>query len=148
TSRSISAPSSTCPTTSRPASISALPCSTSSTTRSSSAAVPASASARRNSRNGSASSPASANPSDAGPPHVSQLESIAMINLDTALGALRSGGVFVYPLFVLLLIALMVVLDRFYVYWRFTRLPGELRDLIERPDFVWGDLDHRLQAGR
>jgi biopolymer transport protein ExbB len=71
-----------------------------------------------------------------------------MISLETALGALRSGGVFVYPLFALLLIALVVVLDRLYVFWRFTRLPGELRDFVERPDFGWGDLDQRLSAGR
>ncbi len=61
-----------------------------------------------------------------------------------AFGALRFGGVMVYPLIVLALIAMVIALDKSYVYWRFVRLPEELVGLIETFGFSWDDLEERL----
>lgn len=69
-----------------------------------------------------------------------------MENLNDILEALRFGGAMVYPLLVLALVALAIVFDKAYVYWRFVRLPGELQSLAETYAFSWETLNARLAA--
>ena len=60
------------------------------------------------------------------------------------LGALRFGGVMIYPLLVLAVLALVVMLDKAFVYWRYVRLPRPLLEFIEAHDFLMSDLEQRL----
>jgi biopolymer transport protein ExbB len=59
--------------------------------------------------------------------------------------ALRFGGVMVYPLVALALLAMVIMVDKAYVYWRFVRLPGSLVALIETYGFAWSDLEAQLR---
>ncbi|HEY8099282.1 MAG TPA: MotA/TolQ/ExbB proton channel family protein [Burkholderiaceae bacterium] len=67
-----------------------------------------------------------------------------MHNLHDATEALHYGGAMVYPLLFLALLALIISIDKAYVYLRHVRLPVAVLDLVETFDFSWGDLDHRL----
>ena len=69
-----------------------------------------------------------------------------MQSLQTAIDTLRHGGAIVYPLLALALLALLVVIDKLYVYFRYVRLPSAVVDLIETYDFSWNDLARRLQV--
>ncbi|PTB22546.1 MotA/TolQ/ExbB proton channel family protein [Trinickia symbiotica] len=40
--------------------------------------------------------------------------------------AVRTGGWVVYPLSVLAIVALTIMIDRAYVFWRYARIPGDL----------------------
>lgn len=68
-----------------------------------------------------------------------------MHNFQTAVDALRYGGAMVYPLMALALLALVISIDKAYVYWRYVRLPAATLDLIETFDFAWEDLGQRLK---
>jgi biopolymer transport protein ExbB len=60
-------------------------------------------------------------------------------HLATTFAGLRAGGVFVYPLLAVGLIALVCIVDRFYVFLRRGRLPGALARLLSNPAFDWPD---------
>jgi biopolymer transport protein ExbB len=70
----------------------------------------------------------------------------AVPEIDAALRALRAGGPFVYPLFFLAVVAVALVLDRAYVYWRLARVPVELVTRIETYGFDWAALERDLAA--
>ena len=53
------------------------------------------------------------------------------------LEALRLGGAMVYPLALLAVLAIVVTLDKAFVYLRYMRLPGPLMELVETYDFSW-----------
>ena len=67
-----------------------------------------------------------------------------MHNFQDALDTLRYGGMMVYPLLVLALLALVIAIDKFYVHWRYARLPAVVVDLVETYGFSWEELDKRL----
>ena len=69
-----------------------------------------------------------------------------MSGILSSFGALQYGGVVIYPLLGLALIAAAILLDKAYVYLRFVRLPRDLQNLMETYDFDWDDLDARLAA--
>lgn len=69
-----------------------------------------------------------------------------MHNLQTTIDALRYGGAMIYPLLALALLALLISIDKLYVYVRYVRLPAVVIDLVETYDFSWGDLDQRVNA--
>jgi biopolymer transport protein ExbB len=64
--------------------------------------------------------------------------------ISIALKTLRFGGAMVYPLLLLAVLAVVVTLDKAFVYWRYVRLPGSLLELIETFDFSWSDLELQL----
>ena len=49
-----------------------------------------------------------------------------MQQIHMALEALRFGGAMVYPLLLLAVLAVVVILDKAFVYWQFVRLPQPL----------------------
>lgn len=51
-----------------------------------------------------------------------------MQQIHMALEALRFGGAMVYPLLLLAVLAVVVILDKAFVYWQFVRLPQPLLD--------------------
>lgn len=67
-----------------------------------------------------------------------------MQDLQTAFAALQFGGAMVYPLIVLALAALVVILDKSFLYWRRARLPARLGQLVETYGFDWAELETAL----
>lgn len=67
-----------------------------------------------------------------------------MQDIQQALQALKFGGAMVYPLLFLALLALVISLDKLFVYWRYARLPKSLLDLVETYGFSWADLERDL----
>ena len=67
-----------------------------------------------------------------------------MQDLQEALTALKFGGAMVYPLLALAVLALVISLDKLFVYWRYVRLPQKLLDLVETYGFAWNDLEQNL----
>ncbi|HTQ72910.1 MAG TPA: MotA/TolQ/ExbB proton channel family protein [Burkholderiales bacterium] len=65
--------------------------------------------------------------------------------LGVALSAIKAGGVMVYPIAGLALIASCVIADKAFVYWRYVRLPQALVELIETYDFAWAELQKGLE---
>ncbi|HTP60861.1 MAG TPA: MotA/TolQ/ExbB proton channel family protein [Burkholderiales bacterium] len=69
-----------------------------------------------------------------------------MHELHEAWTTLQFGGAMVYPLLALAVIALVLILDKSFAYWRFGRTPKALTDLVETFDFAWSDLEGQLKA--
>jgi biopolymer transport protein ExbB len=67
-----------------------------------------------------------------------------MQDIQEALQAIKFGGAMVYPLLVLAILALVITVDKFYVYFRFVKLSKELIRLIETYGFAWSDLEQHL----
>lgn len=67
-----------------------------------------------------------------------------MQDINEALQALKFGGAMVYPLLALALLALVISLDKLFVYWRYVRLPRTLLNLVETYGFAWADLEREL----
>jgi len=69
-----------------------------------------------------------------------------MQDLYNSLKALQFGGMMVYPLLLLGVIALAIILDKAFVYWRYVRLPTALMQLLETYRFAWTDLQDQVMS--
>jgi biopolymer transport protein ExbB len=69
-----------------------------------------------------------------------------MQDIQEALQALKFGGAMVYPLLALAILALVITIDKLFVYWRYVRLPQALLELVETYGFAWSDLERDLTA--
>jgi biopolymer transport protein ExbB len=69
-----------------------------------------------------------------------------MQNWGDVLAALQVGGVMVYPLLALAVLAIVIMLEKGFVFWKRTRLPAALVDLIETYGFAWQDVDRGTGA--
>jgi biopolymer transport protein ExbB len=67
-----------------------------------------------------------------------------MRDLQGFVAALRVGGVIIYPLLLLALVAVVVVLEKAFVFTTRTRLPAALLEILETYGFAWEDLEQRL----
>jgi biopolymer transport protein ExbB len=67
-----------------------------------------------------------------------------MHDLQQAWAALQFGGPMVYPLLALAVITAAILLDKSYVYWRYTRPPKTLVRLAESQSSRWGDLESQV----
>jgi len=67
-----------------------------------------------------------------------------MKDIHLALEALKFGGIMVYPLVLLAILAVVIMLDKAFVYWRFMHLPRPLLERVETHEFSWSDLDGQL----
>jgi biopolymer transport protein ExbB len=67
-----------------------------------------------------------------------------MQDLQSLLAAVQVGGVMIYPLFGLTVLAVVIVLEKGFVYVVRTRLPGALIALVETYGFAWTDLDAKI----
>jgi len=73
-----------------------------------------------------------------------------MQNIAYAITAIKAGGVMVYPIAVLAVVASLIAADKGFMYMRHVRLPEALLDVIETYDFKWQTLEDmlaRLPAG-
>ena len=59
---------------------------------------------------------------------------------------LKLGGWIILPLSLLAIIALAIMLEKAFVYWRFARLSHDLLHLIETVGFKWQDLEKILSG--
>jgi len=69
-----------------------------------------------------------------------------MQDITEALEAMKLGGMTVYPLLVLAVLALVILIDKVYLYWRFIRLPKALLNLVETYGFAWEEMEQELNA--
>jgi biopolymer transport protein ExbB len=69
-----------------------------------------------------------------------------MQDLYNSMKALQFGGLMVYPLLFLGVIALAIILDKGFVYWRYVRLPTALMRLLETYRFAWTDLEGQVMS--
>ena len=69
-----------------------------------------------------------------------------MDHLSEFLPVLRAGGAMVYPLLALALLAVVIVLDKGFVFVRRARLPGAVTALVETYGFGWDELQRQLAA--
>jgi biopolymer transport protein ExbB len=67
-----------------------------------------------------------------------------MQNITYAITAIRAGGVMVYPIAALAVVASFIAADKALIYARHVRLPAALLDLIETYDFKWQALEEML----
>lgn len=69
-----------------------------------------------------------------------------MEELDQTLTTLKLGGIIILPLSLLAIIALAVMLEKAFLYWRFARLSHDLLNLVETYGFKWADLEKILSG--
>ena len=69
-----------------------------------------------------------------------------MQDLYSSLKALQFGGITVYPLLLLGLIALVIILDKAFVYWRYVSLQDSLLKLVETYLFTWTELEQQMTS--
>jgi biopolymer transport protein ExbB len=69
-----------------------------------------------------------------------------MDDLREAWQALRLGGFMVYPLLAVGVLAITIILDRAFIYFRCLRLPTPLREATEALDFSWNTVEEQLNA--
>jgi biopolymer transport protein ExbB len=67
-----------------------------------------------------------------------------MQDIQEALQALKFGGAMVYPLLALAILALVITIDKLFIYWRYVQLPHVLLELVETYGFAWTDLERYL----
>jgi len=63
-----------------------------------------------------------------------------------ALRALQFGGMTVYPLLLLGVMAVAIILDKAFVYWRYVRLPASLLALVETYRFGWAEMEAQMTS--
>lgn len=69
-----------------------------------------------------------------------------MQEITEALQAMKFGGATIYPLLVLAVLAVVIIIDKLYLYWRCTRLPATLFNLVETYGFTWEKLEQELAS--
>ncbi|MBY0579416.1 MAG: MotA/TolQ/ExbB proton channel family protein [Burkholderiales bacterium] len=69
-----------------------------------------------------------------------------MQEIQESLQALKFGGAMVYPLLALAVIALAIMIDKAYVYFRYVRLRPDISDLIETYGFSWVELEKQVAS--
>jgi biopolymer transport protein ExbB len=69
-----------------------------------------------------------------------------MIDFDSLIAALRVGGVMIYPLLGLTVVAAVIILEQAFMHAVRTRLPGRLIDLVETFGFAWHDVETQVSA--
>ena len=69
-----------------------------------------------------------------------------MQELHSFIAALRVGGVVMVPLLALAVVAVVVILEKLFVFAVRIRLPAAVLGIVETYGFVWDDLEQRLAA--
>jgi biopolymer transport protein ExbB len=66
------------------------------------------------------------------------------MDLSGFVAALRVGGAMIYPLLLLAVIAVVVILEKAFVFSTRTRLPAPVLEVLETYAFAWEDLEQRV----
>src|SRR5437899_3356590 len=67
-----------------------------------------------------------------------------MGDLQGFVAALQAGGAMIYPLLLLAVVAVVVILEKAFVFATRSRVPTSLLELLETYDFAWDDLEQRV----
>ncbi len=67
-----------------------------------------------------------------------------MEQAEDVISALQVGGIAVYPLCILAAVAVVIVVDKMYLYLVCARLPSDLIALVETYDFAWALLTQQV----
>jgi biopolymer transport protein ExbB len=67
-----------------------------------------------------------------------------MQDLNETWTALKLGGIIILPLSLLAVLALAVMIEKAWLYWRYAALSGELQNLVETYGFDWAELEAKL----
>src|SRR6266851_5532710 len=67
-----------------------------------------------------------------------------MQDLQGFVAALRVGGAMIYPLLLLAVVAVVVILEKAFVFSTRTRLPAPVLEVLETYAFAWNDLEQRV----
>jgi biopolymer transport protein ExbB len=60
--------------------------------------------------------------------------------------AIRFGGIMVYPLLALGVLAFVIMIDKAYVHFRYVRLPEKLLHLVETYGFSWESFEQEIEV--
>lgn len=55
------------------------------------------------------------------------------------------GGILMYPLLILAVVALAIIIDKILLYKKLVKLPKDLLELIETYDFSWQELEEKIK---
>ena len=66
------------------------------------------------------------------------------MDLSGFVAALRVGGAMIYPLLLLAVIAVVVILEKAFVFSTRTRLPAPVLEVLETYAFAWEELEQRV----
>ncbi len=69
-----------------------------------------------------------------------------MQEITEALQAMKFGGLTIYPLLALAVLALVIIIDKLYLYRRYIQFPLTLSNLIETYGFTWENLEQELRT--
>lgn len=69
-----------------------------------------------------------------------------MQDLNSFIAALQVGGVMIYPLLALTVLAVIIILEKGFVYAVRTRLPAALVGLVETYGFAWDDVERQISG--
>jgi len=69
-----------------------------------------------------------------------------VIDLQGLIAALQVGGVMIYPLLGLTVLAAVILLEKAFVHLVRTRLPARTIDLIETFGFAWSDVEAQISS--
>ena len=69
-----------------------------------------------------------------------------MQGLNEAWEAIHFGGMMVYPLLVLGVVALYIMIDKAYVHFKYVRIPDSLLALVETYAFSWSELEKQVES--
>lgn len=69
-----------------------------------------------------------------------------MEELNQAWIMLKLGGIIIIPLVLLGIVAVAIMLEKAFIYWRYARLSSDLLNLVETYGFKWNDLEKILSG--
>lgn len=67
-----------------------------------------------------------------------------MSGIENAWKLLSYGGPLIYPLLVLAVLAIILLLDKSYMYWRYSQPQAPLRRILSRDPILWRELEQYL----
>ena len=65
--------------------------------------------------------------------------------IEQTINATKLGGVIMYPLIILFIMAITLIIDKILIYKKLVKLPKDLLELIETYGFSWNELEEKLK---
>lgn len=65
--------------------------------------------------------------------------------IEQAINTTKLGGVIMYPLIILFIMAIALIIDKILIYKKLVKLPKDLLELIETYGFSWNKLEEKLK---
>jgi biopolymer transport protein ExbB len=69
-----------------------------------------------------------------------------MAHVQPLFTVLLTGGIMMIPLAILALTAIVIFIDKAFLFWSNTRLPAPIHDLVESYEFEWNDLERHVET--